>query len=418
MEPADDSSVLLHRRRGNKTHLVRSGFLHGRSVVYARAMGAAGAILLAVLVRPAGAVPVRLPPGEPIGPWREVLVLAGLEPTNCGDPVVEMVDAGPSWVVRVVEGGGEVRRAEVPAPHDADAREAVAWLAASLATPSITPGWGTPPPPPLITAPPRAPSEPAFQPPAPENRVVTPPPRPRPIRETARPTPAPPLPVVVPSEPTPAVVPEPPLAVAAPELQLATPEPPSVVVAAEPPPVMAAPEPPPPDASRLTLESPSVRHHPTLWVELEGVTGGSESTVWTAGGQLRVGAGLGAFEAGVGFEYLTPATLLDVGGVRTVEALGPSAGFGVGSDMVFGRLEAGLSWRRFDQSGERVKTAFTPWTGADLGLRIRVAGRLALAPTGGVCLDLRPTHVHVGDDPEIPLSRWHSRFGVALRMAR
>ncbi len=358
------------------------------------------AILLLASAGPVHAVPVRLPPGEPAGPWDEVLTLAGLDsrPPAGGELCVQMAATASTWTIRVLAGDREQRRVEVPAPLDVASREAVAWIAASLATPLTTPGWSD-----LLQA----------APPPPEAPPILPPPRPPPIPRAEAPPPAPDPPATV-AAPEPPPRPEPPAVVTMRDPPAAV-DPPAEARAVPPPERAIARPPPSAVPAPAVAEAPS-RLQVQPWIEVEGGAVAAPSATLAPGGRLRIGGRRGPLEASLGAEVLGPAALLDVTGTPSVTAYGPIAGLGLGWNALSGAVETGLAWRRYTQDGELVESAVVPWVGLDVAIRAHLERRVDLVPTAEVRRDLLRTDVHVGSEPEITLSEWQVLFGLALRL--
>lgn len=168
--------------------------------------------LLLLVAAALAAVPVLLPAGEDPALWRKPLSLAGLEPgAATAGAHVELKDEGSRWRLRVLDSSGLLRETTVAEPSTAEAREDIAWLAASLLKPAsassrtlpTAPGLDLPPPPPRVRQP--TPRSPPVEAPALVERAPEPP---EPIPEP----PIPPFAVAVPEvepvlPPTPAPIP-------------------------------------------------------------------------------------------------------------------------------------------------------------------------------------------------------------------
>lgn len=94
-------------------------------------------VALLALTLPRGslaAVPFRLPVGEAVDLWLPALGMGGfvVDGARAEAALVELVDEGGQWRLRVRTADGQLREAIVRAPDNPDAREDIVWLATSL----------------------------------------------------------------------------------------------------------------------------------------------------------------------------------------------------------------------------------------------------------------------------------------------
>lgn len=341
-------------------------------------------------------VPVQLPPGQPLGGWKEPLTASGFTVGGAKagkGPAVLFVDVGDHWDMVVYDSKGKEQRVSIPPPETEQDRADAVWLARNLLGDEA---------PPVPEAAPVA--VPVAVAPAP---VVV-----------QAPKPAPPPVVVTPAAPPPVIV------------QAPKPAPPPVVVQAPPAtkPAAAAPAvpataPAAAPAAKPAASTTKVTPPPSgPWLQAGlGVAVRGDSA---AAADLRVSGGTAvASRYRVGAELaLRPGAALeahpDEASMREID-LGLVGAWSSGARIApIVSATGGLSLRTLSWLDDAQRTVPVPFLGLGLGVEIPVAGSLALAPYVEGRAALRALTVQQGaDGAPTSLSRVELRGGVALRYA-
>lgn len=311
---------------------------------------------------------MQLPPGEDPSQWLKPLSLAGLAPGGPGGGAwVELRDEGSRWRLRVQDSAGLVRETTVAEPGSPQAREDVAWLAASLLKPASTSSRTLP----------VAPGLPP--PPAPPPR-----PRPQPKEEVVEPV------VVAPPPPPP------------PEPIPAAPVPPYAVPAVEEEPALV-----------LTARPPRVRPDFALGSGVGWRPGlAPASTSW-----VRLGPRFDdVFLVGLEVSFTSAMAILDLGEDRTVvdgDALVGAWFIGPARTPLRAGLGGGAAYRSFTLASFQ-EAGVVPILGAELGLDLHVGSWLRVGPSLSLRYDLRATEVSNTGGAVTTLSPVAVRAGLSL----